>query len=361
MSRQTIARIDLGALQHNLKIIKTLAPESRIMSVVKADAYGHGIERVVPALNETDAFAVATVGEAQRVRACDWNGPLVLLEGFSSEAELTAGSELGAEMVIHNTTQLEYLRHSGVKLANRLWLKIDTGMHRLGFPADQAEAVYAELEKYAGSEGIGLMSHLACADDTDNPMTNQQISRFEKAVEQLDGPRSLANSAALLNFENSLLDWVRPGLVLYGISPVDGSLGTDFGLQPAMTLECRIIAINQCKAGDSVGYGAAYQCPEDMPVGVAAIGYGDGYPWRASNETPVYVGSRQTTLAGRVSMDMITIDLRDIPDVSVGDRVTLWGEGMPIEQVAVACGTIPWELICSVTTRVKFETGHSVV
>ncbi len=325
------------------------------MSVVKADAYGHGIERVVPALNQTDAFAVATLGEAARVRAAGWNGPLVLLEGFSNMEELAAGVELGTEMVIHHASQIKWLNKLGARLENRTWLKIDTGMHRLGFPAEEAEAIYSVLKKYAGSEGIGLMSHLACADEVDNPMTGQQIERFENAITQFDGPRSLANSAALLNFENSHLDWIRPGLVLYGISPLAGSQGADFGLQPAMTLECRIIAINHCKKGDSVGYGAAYQCPEDMPVGVAAVGYGDGYPWCAPNDTPVRVNDQSAAIVGRVSMDMITIDLRGIPNTRVGERVVLWGNGVPIEQVAHACETIPYELICGVTSRVKYD------
>jgi len=334
-----------------------MAPDSRVMSVVKADAYGHGIERVVPALLDTDAFAVATLGEAARVRACGWDGALVLLEGFSSNEELAAGVELNAEMVIHHVSQLECLKALGKNVDKRLWLKIDTGMHRLGFPAGQARELYEELKKYAGPEGIGLMSHLACADEADNPMTGRQITKFHEAVAQLDGPRSLANSAALLNFEGSRLDWVRPGLVLYGISPIPGFSGRDYGLQPAMTLECRIIAINECHEGDSVGYGATYRCPADMPIGVAAIGYGDGYPWRASNGTPLRVAGQQGKMAGRVSMDMITIDLRDIPNVQVGDVVTLWGNDMPIEEVAQACGTIPYELICGVTSRVKYVTG----
>lgn len=355
MSRETTAHIDLCALQHNLKVIRAIAPGSRVMSVVKADAYGHGIERVVPALTDTDAFAVATLGEATRVRACGWNGPLVLLEGFSNAEELAAGSELETEMVVHHQNQLEALRSSGSRLTKRIWLKIDTGMHRLGFPASQAEAVYSELEQFAGAEGIGLMSHLACADEIDNPMTSRQMDQFEKAVAHLAGPRSMANSAALLNFENARLDWIRPGLVLYGISPVTGLQGADYDLQPAMTLACRIIAVNQCRQGDCVGYGATYECPEDMPIGVAAIGYGDGYPWRAPNATPLLVNGRPAVMAGRVSMDMITIDLRGHPDVSVGDPVTLWGADMPIEQVAAACGTIPYELICGVTRRVKYQ------
>ena len=356
MSRQTTAHIDLCALQNNLNIIKKLAPDSRVMSVVKADAYGHGIERVVPALSQTDAFAVATLGEAARVRDTGWNGPLVLLEGFRNNEELTVGCELETEMVIHHESQLNWLEASGTRLAKRLWLKIDSGMHRLGFPAAEAESVYSVLEQYSGPEGIGLMSHLACADDIDNHMTTMQIERFATATRHLDGQRSLANSAAILNFESAKLDWIRPGLVLYGISPLAGTQGTDYGLQPAMTLECRIIAVNHCKKGDSVGYGAAYMCPEDMPIGVAAIGYGDGYPWRAPNGTPMLVGEQPAVMAGRVSMDMITIDLRGNPEANVGDLVTLWGTGMPIEQVADSCGTIPWELICSVTSRVSFDS-----
>jgi len=352
MSRNTIARINLAAVRHNLARIRDLAPQSAVACVVKADAYGHGLARIFNALEDADILAVATTGEAAICRQQGWRGRLLLLEGPANAAEFDAMVALDTEMVVHHETQLQLLRDRRRDVRRALWLKIDTGMHRLGFSQSDARAVHAELEKLRGDEATVLMSHFACADDVTNPLTSQQIKRFEQATSGLQGPVSLANSAGMLNFPQSQQNCVRPGIMLYGISPCKRKTAAEIGLRPAMTLQCDLIAINQVKAGDTIGYGAAYTCAENMRVGVGAIGYGDGYPGRARNGTPVLVNGRKASLVGHVSMDMITIDLSAHEDAKVGDRVTLWGEGLPVEEVAPWADSIPYHLICGVTDRV---------
>jgi alanine racemase len=352
MSRNTVARIDLAAVRHNLARIRVLAPRSAVACVVKADAYGHGLARIFPALEGADILAVATTGEATICREQGWRGRLLLLEGPSNAAEFDAAVSLDAEMVVHHETQLQLLRQRQRDVRRALWLKLDTGMHRLGFAQSDAKAVHDELEKLRGDEATVLMSHFACADDASNPLTLQQIARFEKATAGLQGVVSLANSAGMLNFPQSQRDCVRPGIMLYGISPCQRKKAAEIGLKPAMTLQCDLIAINQARAGDTVGYGAAYSCPADMRIGVGAIGYGDGYPRHARNGTPVLVNGRRAPLVGHVSMDMITINLSGDDDARVGDCVTLWGQGLPIEEVAPWADSIPYQLICGVTDRV---------
>ena len=353
MSRNTVARINLAAVRQNLALIRDLAPRSRIACVVKADAYGHGLSRIFPALEGADVLAVATTGEAEICRQQGWRGRLLLLEGPSNVAEFDAVVALDAEMVVHHETQLQLLRQRRKEVRRALWLKIDTGMHRLGFSESDARLVHQELEKLRGDESTVLMSHFACADDIANPMTSQQIERFERISCGLPGPVSLANSAGMLNYPHSQRDCVRPGIMLYGISPCQRKTAAEIGLRPAMTLQCDLIAVNEVRAGESVGYGAAYRCSADMRIGVGAIGYGDGYPGRARNGTPVLINGRKATLIGRVSMDMITIDLTGHDDARAGDCVTLWGEGLPVEEVAPWADAIPYHLICGVTDRVN--------
>lgn len=354
MSRKTIASIDLSAIAHNLEQVRRLAPDSQVISVVKADAYGHGLELVMPALTNSDLFAVATIGEARRLRLSGWKGRLLLLEGVSSENEYQEAIYLDLDMVVHQDHQVALIRTAD-KLPPCVWLKIDTGMHRLGFAAELASAAYQALRQRMDADKVVLMSHFACADEPDKDMTRDQIQRFDQTVRQMPGQQTLANSAGILNFPESHRDYVRPGVMLYGISPCEQHRSADFDLKPVMTLSCELIAINQCKAGDSVGYGANYRCPENMPVGVAAIGYGDGYPRHARNGTPVLVNGRRSTLVGRVSMDMITVDLRGHEGAKVGDKVVLWGEGLPIEEVAPWADAIPYQLVCGVTARVHYQ------
>lgn len=353
MSRNTIARIDLSALERNLAQVRTLAPGSQVVCVVKADGYGHGLSRVSSALDGADLLAVATVDEGRGCRESGWRGRLLLLEGPANVPEFEEMISLEAEMVVHHETQLQLLRQRQHQIRQTLWLKIDTGMHRLGFPPEQTSVVHAELEALRGSSPTVLMTHFACADETHNPMTQHQIRKFDEAISGLEGPTSLANSAAVLNFPGSHRDFIRPGIMLYGVSPSPDKPASDLALSPVMTLQCDLIAVNQCKKGESIGYGAAYRCPEDMAVGVAAIGYGDGYPRHAKNGTPVLLNGRRASLVGHVSMDMITIDLRGQDHARVGDTVTLWGPDLPVEEVATWCDAIPYQLICGVTARVK--------
>jgi len=352
MSRNTIASIDLAAIRHNLGVVRKLVPGSKIASVVKADGYGHGITRVVDALQDSDLLAVATSGEAAALRNGGWTGRLLMLEGFANTDEFELARFLNAETVVHHQSQMEMLRQRGWTVGNRVWLKLDTGMHRLGFPMQDVHSVFSELESIAGNGAVTLMSHFACADETTNPKTRLQIQRFDDSIQGLKTDHSLANSAAILNFPESHRDLVRPGILLYGISPESSQPASEIGLKPAMTLSCELVAINQCHKGETVGYGATYQCPEDMRIGLAAIGYGDGYPRHLRNGTPVLVNGRLSKLAGRVSMDLITLDLRGHDDAVTGDRVVLWGEGLAVESVAPWADAVPYELICGVTGRV---------
>jgi len=353
MSRKTIAQIDLAAIRHNLAVVRTLAADSQIVCVVKADAYGHGLSRVCRTLDQADVLAVATTGEGFSCRAQGWKGRLLLLGGPSNAEELGDALVLGAEMVVHHEYQLQMLQQRNCEPPAALWLKIDSGMHRLGFPPREAAGVYKRLRQLAGRHPVLLMSHFACADDRSSSMTDRQIQVFDAAVAGLAGPVSLANSAAILNYPQSHRDYVRPGIMLYGVSPCSGRTAAEIGLRPAMTLGCELIAINRVNKGESIGYGAGFTCPQDMLVGVAAIGYGDGYPRHARNGTPVLVNGQRTSLVGRVSMDMITVDLGPVADARIGDIVTLWGKGLPLEEVAHWANAIPYELICGVTARVK--------
>lgn len=352
MSRPVRARVGLDALRSNLELARRTAPHSRILAVVKANAYGHGLVPVARTLEAADAFGVAGVEEALALRQAGIEKPIVLLEGCFHAAELDEVVRHDLSLVVHAAHQIEALATLGLAASVRVWIKLDTGMHRLGFAPAELEAVRARLQAVAGVELAGLMTHFACADDRDNPATRRQLECFHAATRGLDGEQSLANSAALLGWPDSHADWVRPGLMLYGISPFLDDTAADQGLTPAMTLETELIAIRDCAAGEAVGYGGAWVCPETMPVGVAAIGYGDGYPRHAPDGTPVLVDGRPSQLIGRVSMDMITLDLRGLPEARVGSRVTLWGEGLPVEKIARAAGTIPYELVCAVTARV---------
>lgn len=355
LSRNTFATIAPSALRRNLQRVRALSDGARIMAVVKADAYGHGLKRCLPALVDADMLAVATMNEARAIRALEPRVPVLLLEGVMAPAELEAMARLGLEVVVHHKSQLDWIEAWGRAPAPRIWLKLDSGMHRLGFPPSQAQAVHSRLQALKGVEEVVLMTHFACADQPDHPLNRRQIVSFDDAVKGLPGSRCLANSAALLNLPEARRDWVRAGLLLYGVSPVADRDGPALGLEPVMTFETRLIAVNDVPAGETIGYGARFTASGDMRVGVAAIGYGDGYPRNMPDGTPVLVNGREQQLAGRVSMDMITIDLAGQPDARVGDPVVLWGQGLPVERIAEAVGTIPYELLCRVTRRVAYR------
>ncbi|WP_455234652.1 alanine racemase [Thiogranum longum] len=360
MTRPARARIDLQALAHNFSVARSAARDSRIMAVVKADAYGHGLVAVARALGRADAFAVASLEEAIQLREAGIKQDVVLLEGVFDPDELEVAIKHQLQLVVHNMEQVSWLEkfRSGASVC--LWLKVDTGMHRLGFSPADAPAVWQRLQRlpYVKNNGLRWMSHLACADEFDNPANGRQLARFTEVIEHTQTPQgtaaeaSLANSAALLTRPDMRLDWVRPGIMLYGASPMMPAHEADAGLRAVMTLESRLIAVHQRRKGEAIGYGQIWECPEDMPVGIVAIGYGDGYPRHAPSGTPVLVNGKTAPLVGRVSMDMICVDLRNQPAAQTGDSVVLWGEGNPAETVARYAETISYELFCGVTSRI---------
>ncbi len=359
MARPTSATIHADALRHNLSRVRALAPHSRVMAMVKADGYGHGLERVARALGAADAFGVASLSDAERLRSAGISQPILLLSGFDQPADIERIRQLGVDTAVHHASQLEMLEQCGAGDPIRCWLKLDTGMHRLGFAPEDVRGAHARLVAIPGVVGeIVFMNHFASSEEfgtasSDGHATREQMRVFAEATAGLDGARSLANSAAVLGWPDAHAQWVRPGGALYGISVVEGRTGADFGLRAAMTLSTRLIAVNRIRKGERIGYAGTWECPEDMPVGVAAIGYGDGYPRAAPAGTPVLVGGRSTQVIGRVSMDLMTIDLRGVADARVGSSVTLWGPDLPVERIAAAAGTIGYELTCSVTRRVR--------
>lgn len=359
MARPTTATIHLDALRHNLGEMRRRAPDSRVMAVVKADGYGHGLERVAQALGDADAFGVAALSDAERIRGLGLTQPVLLLSGFDAPDDLPRLQQLHVDAVVHHVSQIEMLEQSDAPTDSlRCWLKVDSGMHRLGIAPEAVREAHARLRACTAVAGdIVLMSHFASSDAFDLPQTREQLQVFEAATAGLPGPRSLANSAAVLGWPQAHADWVRPGGALYGISVVAGKSGVDFGLRPAMTLSTKLIAVNHIRGGEHVGYAGSWRTPEDMAVGVAAVGYGDGYPRHAPAGTPVLVNGRSAPVIGRISMDLTTIDLRQHPEAKPGDPVVLWGEGLPVEVVADAAGTIGYEPVCSITRRVRFVEG----
>ena len=356
MSRATGALIDIGALRHNLKRVRELAPHSRVMAVVKANAYGHGLTLTAQALADADAFAVASLDEAQTVRRAGLSNPIVLLEGVFSEAELEEAARWSCELVVHDAYQLKLIEKSRLKDELTVWLKVDTGMNRLGFPLTAVQDAWKRLHKAkAVKPPVRLMTHFASADEVSNPKTQAQLEAFTAATAGLEAERSIANSAGILAWPQSHADWVRPGSMLYGASPFSSRIGADDGLRPVMTMETALIAVKTLKKGESVGYGGAFVASEDMTLGIAAIGYGDGYPRHAPSGTPVLVKGQRVPLVGRVAMDMIALDLSGLRSPAVGDPVVAWGPELPVEEIARAAGTIPLELLCGVTQRVRFS------
>ena len=349
------ALIDLSALKHNLNRAGQAAPHSRIIAVIKANAYGHGLIRAAQSLSAADQFAVARVSEGVQLRAAGIDKPILILEGCFDKEELQVASAQQLQLVIHCREQLLLLEMVEVSSPVACWLKINSGMHRLGIPPDGAVEAHHRLSKLPSvSPPVRLMTHLANADDLQDSASRLQLERFRPLVEKLEVESSIANSAGILGWPETRSEWIRPGIMLYGASPFLNGRAENDGLQPVMTLTSRLIAINLCPRGAGIGYGGSWRCPEEMSVGVVAIGYGDGYPRHAPSGTPVLLNGERLPLVGRVSMDMITLDLRTQPEAHVGDPVTLWGRGLPAEEIAEAAGTIAYELFCGVTSRVEF-------
>ncbi len=370
MTETAVAVVDAAAIKKNFRRLKRAAAGCRVMAVIKANAYGHGQEYIARLLPDADALAVARVSEGLRLRAAGITQPIVVLEGCSDADEVSASIKHNLEIVIHDAAHFELLGSaSGMESSAgvlRGWLKIDSGMGRLGFePEDAVECLRRLATLPVLRDDIGVMTHLACADDPDSPVTMEQVRRFGGAIGRFAGDVSVANSAGVLlwpqTFERSLdLDytgsnWVRPGLALFGASPVRGKSARDLDLTPAMRFESRLISVKTVKRGTRVGYGGTWRAERDTVVGVAAVGYGDGYPRHLKSGTPVLVNGRRVALVGTVSMDMINLDLTDVPVAAVGDPVVLWGGHLPIEEIATRAETIPYELMCGIAERVEYR------
>ncbi len=352
------ARIDGGALRSNLQRLRQLAPASKVMAVVKANAYGHGLVGVALALPDVDAFGVARLEEAVALRAAGINQPIVLLEGVFNAEQLAEAARHRLELVVHESEQLALLETWRGSFRFTLWLKVDTGMNRLGFRAAEFANAWQRLQVLQPAPAaLRVMTHLSSADERDGAVTRAQLQRFLPLVKDLQAPLSMANSAAIFADATTHRDWIRPGLALYGISPFAGQNGSALGLQPAMTLETTVIAVRQVAAGERVGYAGAWQAARPTQVAILAAGYGDGLLRSLGNGAPVLVNGRRAPLVGRVSMDMIAVDVTDLPPVAVGDTAELWGRRLAVEEVAAAAQTIPYELLCAVSQRVPLEEG----
>lgn len=349
------AYIDTKALQSNLKKVQEIAPSSKTLAVVKANAYGHGLDQIAATIaTSADAFGVARIEEALQLRAGGIVKPILLLEGFYSEQDLPILVTNNIQTAVHCVEQLEALENMTLENPVVVWLKVDSGMHRLGVNPDQYDE-FVERLKYCKNvaKPLRYMSHFACADELHNPVTAEQLERFSSLTAKCSGERSIAASAALLTLPSTHFDWVRPGIILYGVSPFIDKSAQEMGFTPVMTLKSHLIAVREVKAGERVGYGGIWQAKQDTKIGVIAIGYGDGYPRTAPNNTPVLVNGRKVPLSGRVSMDMLTVDLGPNTTDKVGDEATLWGQGLPVEEVAEHVGSIGYELVTKLTSRVE--------
>lgn len=359
MSRPTYMTIDIGALNHNLERVHEFAPGRLVIAMVKANAYGHGIVRVAKALAKADALGVASLEEGIVLREAGITQPIVLMEGLFSPEELVQAARYDFSLVVHHLPHVEILEAAKGGHVFPVWLKINTGMHRLGIDPTQVTAVYQRLMAVSAvKQPIGLMTHFAEADNTESGATLAQLETFKQAIAHLPGAHSLANSAGIIAWPAAHGDWVRPGLMLYGASPFSGKIGLQHNLLPVMTLWSRIISITHVKKGGKVGYGGMWTAPEDMLIGVVGVGYGDGYPQFAKNGTPVLVNDVECPLVGRVSMDMLTVDLRPQPQAKLGDPVVLWGKGLPVELVAQNSNTSAYEILTRMTPRPKIQVRY---
>ena len=350
------AFIDLTALRHNFGRVKKIAPRSKVMAVVKADAYGHGLLRVAQALPDADAFAVSSVMEGVALREAGIRQPIVALHGFRDSHELKLASAQDISLAIHQDQQLRMLGEAALAKPLRVWVKLDTGMHRLGFSPDRAAEIVRTVQNLKQVSGMpGVMTHLACADEPAKNATPDQLQSYDASLKSLPVEQSIANSAGILAWPDSHRDWVRPGLMLYGCSPFGGRNGSQEGLHPVMTLKAPIVAVSRRRQGEAIGYGGTWRCPRDLWIAAVAVGYGDGYPRHAVPGTPVLIGGRRCAVAGRVSMDLLTVDLGETPNASPGDEAILWGPDLPAETIADKASTLCYELLCAAGPRVRRE------
>lgn len=359
MSRPITARIYLNALRQNLSRVRERAPSARVWSVVKANAYGHGLLEAMRAFAQTDGLALVEFEGAIRLREAGWGRPILMLEGAFGPDDVALALQHQLSLVVHDAGQAAWLEHP-VQHPIDVYLKINTGMNRLGVPIDQAVAMHRRLMNAAAVRSVTLMTHFANADLPGG--IDEASARFERAVTGLIGARSLANSAAILDSPRVHQDWVRPGIMLYGATPFADRSAVDLGLRPAMGLHSRLIGVQSLQAGDAVGYGSSFVADRAMRIGIVAGGYADGYPRHAPTGTPVAVDGVRTRTVGRVSMDMLAVDLTPVPQAAVGAPVELWGEIIPVDEVAAQAGTIGYELLCAVAPRVRREVlddGHA--
>ena len=353
MSRPLVARLRPGALSRNLKVVRRLSPGCRVMAVVKANGYGHGLLRAAAALEGADAFGVLEIEGAVRLREAGCPHEIVLLEGLFDRGELAIASEYRFDLVVHQEDQVAMLEGAQNHRALRVFLKVNTGMNRLGFLPERVEAMRTRLEACAVVSDLVLMTHFADADDELG--VGWQLERFLSIPSSGQLPWSLANSAALIRHPATRVDWVRPGIMLYGSSPFADETARAHGLEPAMTLESRIIAVQHLKPGERVGYGGTFTADVPMRIGIVACGYADGYPRHATTGTPIRIAGRRTRTLGRVCMDTLFADVTAIPEADVGAAAVLWGDGLPVEEVAAAAGTVGYELLCALAQRVRLE------
>jgi alanine racemase len=353
LTRPLQVSIDLGAIVANALLARRLAPQSQLLACVKANAYGHGMVEVASVLeSRVDALGVACLDEALDLRKAGIKVPILLLEGCFSAAELEQAQQQDCWIVIHNHRQLDEYQHQAVEPAN-LWLKLDTGMHRLGFePADLPQVVNT-LCAEKSSPALHLMTHFACADETHNAFTKRQIEQFSQSIGDMPYPRSLANSAAILAWPEAHAEWNRPGFMLYGVNPLDAETKATKALLPAMSMTSEVIAMRKLSRGEAVGYNHAWRAERDCRIAVIACGYGDGYPRQARNGTPVLVGGQRAQTIGHIAMDMMMVDITDLPTVEVGDPVELWGQKLSIAEVALHSGMSPYELMTRMPLRAE--------
>ena len=359
MPRPIQATIHTDALKHNLHRASLAAPDAKVWAIVKANAYGHGIERAFDGLKSADGFALLDLDEAQRLRALDWRGPILLLEGCFDMRDLELCSRLGLWHVVHCNAQIDMLAAHKTNTPQRVFLKMNSGMNRLGFKPERFRAAWTRLNGLPQVDDITLMTHFSDADTAKGITT--QLAVFEHATEGLPGEKSLSNSAANLRHTNALVeksDWIRPGIAVYGSAPdFPEHSAADWGLIPTMTLSSKVISTQDLAVGDSVGYGSAFVATQAMRIGVVACGYADGYPRHCPTGTPVLIDGIRCQLVGRVSMDMITVDLAPVPLAAIGSEATLWGMSssgsvLSIDDVARAAGTVGYELMCALAARV---------
>jgi alanine racemase len=353
VSSGPVVTVDAAALRNNLAVVRRFAPSARVIAAVKANGYGHGLVHAARALAGADAFGVARVEEGVALRAASITHPIVVLEGVFAADQLEVAAKHDLQLVVHSFEQIAMLEQYAGGQRFAIWLKVDTGMNRLGFRAEEQEAAHSRLHACAAVGEMRLLTHLAGAENAGGLETKLQLDRFRALSAPLRLERSIANSAGIIAWPDAHADWVRPGLMLYGASPFAERSAADLGLLPAMTFTTQLIAVRNVAAGEAIGYNGVWRAKRRSRIAVAAVGYGDGYPRSMHAGAPALINGREVPVVGRVSMDMTMLDATDLPDAAVGDEVTLWGKGLPAENVAPFADTIAYELFCRIAQRVE--------